>query len=619
MLCHALRVAWDQPLYGPPSVDFIPYLYTPLYPWLVAKLGGISGIGYLLGRAISLFALAGMMVLAYVYARRCGGSRATAAVAPGIIAAAYVPTGAWYDLARPDTLALFFITAGMLCGYWGRRRPAAVVAAALLMVAAFFTKQTASPFMVGLAIVLLATSWRAALLYGATLAIAGLPALWWANKTTDGWFWTYVFRLHQMHDFYALRAFVGSPVRLLLMLGPAVLLVPWALMRRRTPDLVFALVLALIGVAASCLGYGTQWAFTNAFIPGILFPAIAIAAAAGRLTIVGPTEHMPRLRPLVVYALLIPTLIMSTGILLPWAKSQQPLAKKLGLPDDEPTLRDLKTFIPTARDRAAGDALVQKLAATPGEVLVPFHPFYAHLAGKRTYLHRMGVMDVGRAGMGAPRGLGQALTEKRFSLVVMDNKIDGTWFQWPGFIGNYHVVGHVDGPRARSRARRPNRATCTSRSRRRLRLSPSRKESDPREARAPLCRRRDRRRVARGRARNLSAARRRHRRRLEGRVRLRPRRTLPSTISSCSRRNGSIKSDGSGSATRCRSRWSRAPTPMRSATCGRLAVHGAQSPETKALASRRDADLRSRHDAALSAHAHERRARSSSPPSATRA
>jgi len=452
MLCHALRVARDQPLYGPPSVDFIPYLYTPFYPWLVAKLGGTAHVGYLLGRAISLIALVGTLALAYIYARRAGGSRATASLAPGLAAAAYVPTGAWYDLARPDTLFLFLVTAGLLCGFWGRRRPAAVVTAAALLVLAFFTKQTASPFMVGLGLVLITVSLRAALLYGATLAFLGLPALWWANRSTEGWFWTYVSRLHRMHDFYPLRAFVGSPVRLLLLLGPSVLLVPWALVRRRSPELLFAAVLAAIGVFAACVGFGTQWAFTNAFIPGVIFPAIAIATAAGRLVVGAPTEHMPRLRPVVVYALALPSLILCTGIALPWARAHLPKAKAMGLPDDEPTARDLARFLPTTRDVRDGQALVARLAATSGEVLIPFHPFYAHLAGKRTYLHRMGVMDVGRAGMGAPRGLAAAIAEKRFALVVMDDKVDGTLFQWPGIGAAYRLSARVPGPRVFSGA-----------------------------------------------------------------------------------------------------------------------------------------------------------------------
>ena len=32
ILAHALRIAEGQPTYAAPSVDFIPFLYTPLYP-----------------------------------------------------------------------------------------------------------------------------------------------------------------------------------------------------------------------------------------------------------------------------------------------------------------------------------------------------------------------------------------------------------------------------------------------------------------------------------------------------------------------------------------------------------------------------------------------------------
>ena len=450
MLCHALRIARDQPLYGPPSVDFIPFLYTPFYPWLVAKLGGAAGIGYTLGRAISLVSFVGTLLLGYSFARKGGGSRATAALVPGITAAAFVPTGAWFDLARPDTLFMFLVTAGLFVGFWGRKRPVFVVAAGLLMVLAFFTKQTASPFMVGLGFVLLILSWRAALLYGATLAVFGLPALYLINRATDGWFWTYVFKLHQQHDFYPLRAFVGSPFRLLLLVGPGLLLVPWALHRRRNSELTFAVMLALLGAVAACVGFGTQWAFTNAFIPGVFFPAVAIATAAGRLTFADQSMRPPRMRPPVVYLLLACTLVTATGIALPWASRRFP--KSIGLPADEPTALDLRRFVPTPRDSDEGNALIAKLASTSGEVMVPFHPFYAHLAGKRTYVHRMGVMDVGRAGLGAPRGLGAAIAEKRFSLIVMDDKLDGTLQQWPGLFTAYHVTGHVAGPRVFSGA-----------------------------------------------------------------------------------------------------------------------------------------------------------------------
>src|SRR5690348_1839440 len=62
MLCHALRLLEGKPIYAAPSVDFIPYLYTPLYPALLAALGRVVGLGYLLARLVSIGSFAGATV-----------------------------------------------------------------------------------------------------------------------------------------------------------------------------------------------------------------------------------------------------------------------------------------------------------------------------------------------------------------------------------------------------------------------------------------------------------------------------------------------------------------------------------------------------------------------------
>ena len=445
MLAHALRLADGQPIYAPPSVDFIPYLYTPGYPALVFILGKVVGIGYGLGRFVSLAGFFTVAVLGYVYARREGGSRAAAACAIAIIFGAWVPTGTFYDLARPDSLFMGLVTAGLLVGWWKRKSPAGGVAAALILVAAFFVKQTSAPFMVVLGLALLLASPRVAIVYGATLAVVGLPLLWICNHASDGWFWTYVSVLHRKHDFFPARAFLGTPGRLALILGPAILLVPWALVRRRTPGLVYATLIAVAGIGAACLSFGTQWAFTNAFMPGVMLPAIAIGVAAGCL--VDETKGSPpRLRPAVVYSLLALSILTSPGGLLPVVGRMIPASWH---PEAllQPTGYDPRPFIPTAKDRAAGDSLLARIRTTDGEVLIPFHPFYTHLAGKRTYLHRMGVMDTWRAGMGAPRGLVAALDAHHFALIVMDDKIDGNWNMWPRLLEDYKMAGTIAGPR----------------------------------------------------------------------------------------------------------------------------------------------------------------------------
>jgi hypothetical protein len=445
MLTHALRLADGQPIYAPPSVDFIPFLYTPGYPWLVFALGKIFGIGYKLGRVLSLIGFFAVVVLGYVYARREGGSRAAAVCAMAIIFGAWVPTGTFYDIARPDSLFMGLVTAALLIGWWLRRSAAGGVVAGLLMVAAFFVKQTTAPFMLALGLALLLAVPRTALLYGATLAVVGLPSLWLANHASGGWFWTYTSILHRKHDFFPARAFLGTPGRLALVLGPSILLVPWALARRRTPGLVYATFIALAGIGAACVSFGTQWAFTNAFMPGVMLPAIAIGVAAGRL-LDDSKDAPPRLRPAAVYLLLALSILTSPGGLLPVAGRMLPESWQVDALK-KPTGYDPRLFLPTERDRIAGDALIAKLRATDGEVLIPFHPFYAHLAGKRVYLHRMGVADVGRGGLGMPRGLAEAIADHKFALVVTDACSSCRLEEWPGLMQSYRMAGTIAGPR----------------------------------------------------------------------------------------------------------------------------------------------------------------------------
>jgi hypothetical protein len=93
MIAHALRLVEHRPIYAAPSVDFIPYLYTPGYPIVLFVLSKLFGLGYALARAVSILAFLGAVVLGYVFARREGGSRTAAAAAMALPCAAFVPTG----------------------------------------------------------------------------------------------------------------------------------------------------------------------------------------------------------------------------------------------------------------------------------------------------------------------------------------------------------------------------------------------------------------------------------------------------------------------------------------------------------------------------------------------
>ena len=112
--------------------------------------------------------------------------------------------------------------------FYGRGRHLAMAAAALLLVAGFFAKQTAAPLIVFVASAMLLTRRRTVL----TFAVVGVASfalcVYLQNRASQGWFWTYIFRLHQSHAFFYQRALVHTPRALATLLGPALGVAAWA-------------------------------------------------------------------------------------------------------------------------------------------------------------------------------------------------------------------------------------------------------------------------------------------------------------------------------------------------------------------------------------------------------
>src|SRR5262249_40912614 len=284
MLLHAKRIAEGKAIYGPPSLDFVPYLYTPLYPAVVALLGKIVGITYSLGRFVSLASLAVALALGYRAARRSEVPAAIAAAAMIAVLAAFPFVGQWYDLVRNDEL---FLALGMAGFYVAATRPTprgAMVAAGLL-VASYFAKQTGEALLVAGLVIILIMNWRVAWIYAVT---AG--ALWGGlvlilNATSHGWFWNWCFRAHAHHDFNLKRVFYFAPKALfehapVIWIGGTLALI-LALAARALDRFKLVWILAgAAGVGLACLGFGTQWAWTNAYIPGVFFPMVSLAVLA---------------------------------------------------------------------------------------------------------------------------------------------------------------------------------------------------------------------------------------------------------------------------------------------------------------------------------------------------
>jgi hypothetical protein len=439
MLHHALRIQGGDGIYVPPSIDFIPYLYTPLYPAILALLGGVFGISYTVGRVISVLSLIG---IAAVSAIQIGNRRhdhdgfgrgpvsAGIVLGLGLFAAAYPATDGWYDLVRADTLFLFMITAGIaaLPG-WARTGSgvgghARVAAGAALLALAFFCKQTGIIYVALGGAIVLACAWRRLPVYVATAGAIGLGFTWLLQHTTRGWFWIYTSEIHRAHDFDMDRfwksfrnilwqpelhgrtwAPLGAAISIVVAGTLIVLAVTWW-RRRRWPRQAnpFALwtVTYAVSTVVGAIGWGTEFAHFNAYMPAFLHGALAAGAAVPAVCacarlLAGEHRHAEH---------------VSTGAGLAAAAV---LAYACWDAAWEP-----RRFTPTGEDLAAGDRLIARLKQTPGEVWMPSHPWYLRLAEKTPYVHRMGIRDVTWRQQRVVLGLEPALRRHAFSAVFLD-------------------------------------------------------------------------------------------------------------------------------------------------------------------------------------------------------
>jgi hypothetical protein len=424
-LVHAQRVLQGQPLYVKPSLDFIPFLYTPFYYVVVAALAKVLPFGYALARGVSLVSFAGALALLVAAAVREGEAarvpRALAALiglaGAGAVAASFEFSGAFYDLARADSLLLLLEAAALACALWGRGYPSAA-GAGVAMALGFLTKQTGPVLGIGIGLGLLVQNWRRGIVYGAVAGVLMSLGLVYLVKTSNGWFWTYIFKLHQSHPFrYDTLTYTPPTLNkhawpTFLALALSTLGLALGRQLRRSDAILWGASLAAF--VSAVLGFATMWAWSNAFIPAIYFPTFAAAVLTARL--LGHAAATFRRGAIALAAL---------------------AALALGVQNAKAGPPNFAARLPKSSDRAAAQRFLATVRALPGDGFIPFHPYYSVLARKRPFVHRMGVKDVGPA-LGRPLGLDQAVADRRFPWIILDWKSQPG--EWPYLDTRYRPV-----------------------------------------------------------------------------------------------------------------------------------------------------------------------------------
>jgi hypothetical protein len=405
VLDHVERVVQGKPIYTAPTVDWIPFLYTPLYYWVSGTLARVVPI-LVACRVVSIAATLATSALVWRLSRRLGATHLWAIAAVGCFYGAYSLTGYWYDLERADALCVAMILAGTSIAIESAGATGAVVAG-LVLGLAFHAKQQALgvAFFVGVGL-LLAGGLRRALAFavGAVLGIAPLFA--WLHVTTHGWFDYYCVKMGAAHgidpSLFTLFFLVDLSNAFLLAASTFVVLA-WlarnllARVRGARADedlVVFACALAG-SFAAAASSRLHQGGFVNVLIVWSTFACIAFAVVATRVERLAGARGAGAL--------------VGAGLALAVVCQLAHFAFDPG----EATPSHHAEF-----DANLLESRVRELEKS-GEVLLTGR---GHVTSPR-HFHVMALMDVMRGGLGIPDDVASALRARRYAAYVID--------EWP--------------------------------------------------------------------------------------------------------------------------------------------------------------------------------------------
>jgi hypothetical protein len=448
MLAHSWRLQHGLPIYTEAGREFIPFIYPAGYSSVLAALGKVFGLGYGLGRAVSLagtLAAAGAIVR---IVRHHGGSALTGLLGAAMFLGCYRFSGAFYDLVRLDGLYIGLLSWAVALGL--ERRRGALEASALLLAAAFLVKQHCAVFGIPMALgIWTRDGWVAALRFALFAAVPALLVTGLLQWRTDGHYLTYVYSVPALHHLKGLRAFPGTPreaahaLPILLPLAAGWVAVRTARHSGQGGPIVLGVSVALavaVGVFTASLGYVPGTTRSHPVLLSLVGAgSLGLGTAAAIAGLAGLLWHRRR-EWRYLYGVGVAGLILVSGALMRahvggflnvhiqmhWVivlggtlavarwQAARPglvslwvggllLAAQLGY--QLAFQQHGKSLVPTSGDRAAGEAVVAELRVQPGPVWSPIAPWLPVQAGHEPSFHIIALWDIDKRGSPAADGV----------------------------------------------------------------------------------------------------------------------------------------------------------------------------------------------------------------------
>ncbi len=436
MLDNAIRIASGKPLYVEPTLRFIPFVYMPLYPLLLAPLIQLLGPALWQGRLVDLIATMAFVGVTIYSVRRETGTTLPGVAAAGIFLMGHGLTRGGYDVVRPDPVMLALAFGGLAILRFSATGRGAFLGGVVTALA-FFAKQHGLLFSFGgIAFLLFHDRRRLAPFALGVLAVAGggflllsawlgpwfrfytqeVPSLW--SEFSRGRVITYLGEV-VTGKFGALALPTAMVVALPRASGP------------RGPEWIWYWT-AAAGLATGLLATLDPYAYYH-----VLMPTIAAFAISGPIAL-----HRLGRR-------------LGAGSAAPGAALPAAMCVVLAM-QFLPLLYPMRTLLPRPGGRATYEATIARLHDLPGPILMPYHGYYATMAGKGVGMTVLPLDDVIRARGNSLLRRDPRYFERMFDslrtgpgrpTIVLDTSFakagDASRALWTSLEGSYRLVGDM--------------------------------------------------------------------------------------------------------------------------------------------------------------------------------
>jgi hypothetical protein len=420
-LIQVARILEHKALYTSPSMSYVPLIYPPVYFYLAALISKILGLGFAALRLVSSLAFAGCLVFIFLMIDKATKDRYSSLIGTGFFAATYPLSGIWFDVARVDTLFVFFCLGAIW--FSSKEDSKALFLSGLLWCLTLFTKQTALiALLFSFAYLLLFNFKRNIIRLGWTIVLCILAYLM-SSILWGEWFSYYVFYLPTFHQFQQnFKDILNSVFQLVLPLILSILLslMPFLLardLRSKEPVCYFGfMTLVLFGL--SLMGRLNLGGFTNVYMP-----AHAMIAVMLGISLNWWKDKFTSVRTL-------PSSLWMCVLYL------------LYVFQFSAVYFDPRTVIPNPEQVEEWSRFERFITQFDGDVLTPEINYLAMLADKHPFTNQVALDEIlGAYGEAEPiqsdklrEEINQSLQERQFDLVILKN-VDEPWIQ---VTMNYH-------------------------------------------------------------------------------------------------------------------------------------------------------------------------------------